>query len=875
MIEQEKIDRIRTTVDMAALAEAKGVILKKSGKNLIGRCPFHNDKNASFTITPHKNLWHCFGCGKGGDPIGFVMEHEGIDFVSAVKRLSADEMPAPRPTHQPPDDLPNSPPSTHPQAEQYLERVVTIYENNNQQAKDYLESRGITDAGLLTRFRIGFCSNTLNSLLPEEGDIREALKTLGILYANNRERFDNCVVIPVCDPDGNITTLYGRNINDNTDKRHLFLPNRSKGLWNAVVMKTCSEIILVESVTDGLSVCLAGLDNVIALGGVNGLKPSDIALMNQYGVQKIILLLDGDEPGKAAALRLQEKLTAFHVTVKTLPDDHDPNSYLQKHGPQALAAFITDPDNGTAVSPVIPQVVRHMTDGGFTVSCGVRNYQVISLNKTGGRLKVVIRVEHGSVFHADNLDLYAARAREKLAADLCRKYDQLPETIESDITRIIKACEETGLDPEHLAADPPQTPAMTEKQKQEAESFGRSADLMNNILDDFASCGLVGEEANKLLGYIAMTSRMQPKPLSVQILSSSGSGKSALQDAVVGFCPAEDVVKRTSMSGKSLFYKQQTSLKHKLLAVEEGDGAQEAAYALRSLISSGILINETTIKDLSTGRLTTMENIVEGPVAVFYTTTNPDIDPETKSRFFVTGIDESPEQTARIKAAQIRRHARDDNAEDIHIRAVQERHHNFQRLLKPVGVKNPLGQQLTYGDNRLLFRRDQPKYLNLIKAVAFLRQMQKEISINPDTGAPCVDVDGQDIRIANYLACEIMGRSLDELSRPGRDLLILLDEMTEKLWQETVKANKESPVKRTDIVFSRRTIREHTGWTNTRVHRYLKELVELEYVLVDAGRNGLKYAYRLAYEGQGKAGEKFLLGLADPDILGHDKDMRL
>jgi hypothetical protein len=120
-----------------------------------------------------------------------------------------------------------------------------------------------------------------------------------------------------------------------------------------------------------------------------------------------------------------------------------------------------------------------------------------------------------------------------------------------------------------------------------------------------------------------------------------------------------------------------------------------------------------------------------------------------------------------------------------------------------------------------------------------------------------------------------MGRSLDELSRPGRDLLILLDDMTEKLWRETASADKDSPVKRTDIVFSRRTIREHTGWTNTRVHRYLKELVELEYVLVDAGRNGLKYAYRLAYQGQGKQGEKFLPGLADPEMLGHDKDMRL
>jgi DNA primase catalytic core len=864
MIEQEKIDRIKTTVDMVALAEARGIRMKKNGRGYFGLCPFHDDKNPSLSINPKTNLWQCFGCGASGDVIRFIELFDRVDFTEAVRILSAPESapPArkPRQTTNPP-----KPPSIHdPQTDQYLERIVTLYENNSQKAGAYLEGRGITDAGLLSRFRIGFCNNTLNNLLPREGDIRESLKQMGILYDNNRERFNNCLVIPVCDIDGNIVTLYGRSIKPGSTRPHMFLPDRPKGLWNSSVIKTSAEIILVESITDGLSVCMAGLGNVIALGGTNGLKSDYIRQMQHNGVTHITLLLDGDDAGKDAAMRLQEKLTAFHVTTKTLPDDHDPNSFLQKHGPQELAAFINDPGNGVAVKPVQP--VRRSPDGGFVVSCGTRNYQVMSLARTGGKLKVVLRFEHGDVLHLDTLDLYSARARTKLAADLCRKFDQLPETMESDITRIIKACEETDPDPATVKEEP-QAPAMTDKEKKTAEAFGRSADLFKNILADFEACGLVGEEANKLLGYVAMTSRKQPKPLSVQILSSSGSGKSALQDAVVGFCPPEDVVKRTSMSGKSLFYKQQTSLKHKLLAVEEGDGAEDAAYALRSLISSGILINETTIKDLTTGRLTTMENIVEGPVAVFYTTTNPDVDPETKSRFFVTGIDESPEQTKRIKAAQLERHSRDDQAENIHIRAVQTKHHHFQRLLQSVGVKNPFGQNLTYGDNRLLFRRDQPKYLSLIKSVAFLRQMQKQVFINPDTGTPCIDTDPEDIRIANHLATEIMGRSLDELSRPGRDLLILLDEMVEQLWQEVTRKKKNSPVKRTDITFNRRTIREHTGWTNTRVHRYLKELVDLEYVLVDCGRNGLKYTYRLAYEGQGKTGEKFLLGLTDPDKL--------
>ncbi len=281
-----------------------------------------------------------------------------------------------------------------------------------------------------------------------------------------------------------------------------------------------------------------------------------------------------------------------------------------------------------------------------------------------------------------------------------------------------------------------------------------------------------------------------------------------------------------------------------------------------------MLVSETTIKDLSTGRLTTMENRVEGPTAVFYTTTNPEEDPETKSRFFVTGIDESREQTRKILSFQRQKQIEDDIIAHIGIAAVKKRHWNFQRLLKPLAVKNPYAKYLTYGDDRLQGRRDQPKYLALIKAVAFLCQMQKPIKYESKNGKrlPFIEVDFTDISIANKLAHEVLGRSLDELSRPGRDLLILLDEMVEKIVKQT-KQSADEKIKRTGVGFTRRDIREYTGWSNYRVHTHLKELINFEYVLVDAGRNGTPFRYRLAYEGQGRDGEKFMLGLTGIDDL--------
>ena len=390
---------------------------------------------------------------------------------------------------------------------------------------------------------------------------------------------------------------------------------------------------------------------------------------------------------------------------------------------------------------------------------------------------------------------------------------------------------------------------------------------MDRILADFETCGLIGEEANKLLGYLTMTSRKLANPLAVLILSSSGAGKTALQDAVVAFCPPEDLVKLTSLSGKALFYKEQTSLKHKVLALEEGDGAEDAFYAIRSLISSGVLVSETTIKDLTSGKLTTMKNEVQGPTAVFYTTTRPDTDPETKSRFFVTGIDESREQTRRILSFQRKQRLEDDVTAHIIREKILRRHWNFQRLLQPLGVKNPYADHLSYGDDRLQGRRDQPKYLNLINAVAFMRQMQKQVKYERKDGkqVPYVEADFTDIRIANKLTHEVLGRSLDELSRPGRDLLILIDEMVEELWRKALE--QDSGIRRTGIGFTRRDIREYTGWSNTRVHRYLKELIDLEYVLIDRGGNGSRYRYKLAYEGQGKDGSKFVLGLTSVENL--------
>lgn len=879
---EDDLDGIRRNTDLAALVRARGVELKKHGsRDLAGRCPFHDEKTASFVVTPAKNLFHCLGCGAAGGPIDFVMKLDGLTFRAAVDKLiaggrgvapapadagasgGAPAAPARRATAAKKENVIATVPEER--AQVLLERVVTIYAQafaETNAGRDYLAARGLGDLGLLTKHRAGFADGRLAKSLPAAGNVRAELQALGVLLdEKGTERFAGCVVFPVCDDSGRIVTLYGRSTATAADaegKRHVYLPDRPKGLWNAAVLKSSPHIVAVESILDALSVETAGVANVVSLQGTNGLGETDLATLRAQGTQRVTLLLDGDAAGQAAVQRLKEKLTGFAVEAIALPGELDPNGFLVKHGAAALAGLLAPPSSPT---PPTPGTATNATPGGFALTLGLRRYDVRGLEKSARALKATIRVERAGKLHVDTLDLYSARARRQLALDLVRILEETPDTIEADLIKLLTACE-THADKPGASAGETIAAAMTEADRRDGETLGRDPKLTETILADYERCGLVGERANKLLCYLAMTSRKMPRPLAVLNLASSGAGKTALQDAALSFCPPEDLIKLTSLSGKALFYKERDSLKHKVLALEEGDGVAEAMYALRNLISAGELVTESTIKDPATGRLVTMTNKVEGPAAVFLTTTNPETDAETKSRFFVTSVDEGRAQTEAILAFQRRRRTLAGLADEAASEPVLRRHRAFQRVLEPLHVVNPYAEQLRYGDGRLPGRRDQPKYLTLIDAIAFLRQLQKPAKIH--AGRRYVAVDLGDIRLANDLATELLGHSLDELSRPAFELLALLDKMRSE-WVKNTASKSKAALEA--FSFSRRQVREFAGWAHHRVHRYLAELIELEYVGEGGARHGCLQRHHLLWEGEGQDGGKFLLGLKSPAEL--------
>jgi hypothetical protein len=509
-------------------------------------------------------------------------------------------------------------------------------------------------------------------------------------------------------------------------------------------------------------------------------------------------------------------------------------------------------------------------DNEVHISPGNRRYRIRGLgrNMSYDQLKVNLLVEKGELVHVDTFDLYAARSRAAFVKVAALELATDEDIIKKDLGRVLLKLEELQ-DQQIAEALRPKdtTPKLSDEETSAALELLKSPNLMQRILDDFDVAGIVGEETNKLVGYLAAVSRKLDKPLAVVIQSSSSAGKSSLMDAVLKLMPGEEQVKYSAMTGQSLFYMGETNLKHKILAISEEAGVEQAAYALRLLQSEGELTIASAGKNSDTGRLGTQEYHVEGPVMIFLTTTSSDIDEELLNRCIVLAVNEDRAQTRAIHQRQRESQTLKGLLASRDAKRVIKLHQDAQRLLRPLVVVNPFAEQLTFLDNKTRTRRDHMKYLALIQSITLLHQYQRPIQKTEYRGelVQFIEVTAYDIAVANGLASIVLGRTLDELSPQTRRLLILLHDMV-------VQRAKELAVDRADYRFTRRDVREAIGWTDFQVRTHLTKLVELEYVLVHRGRRGQQFVYELLYDGQGREGQPFLMGLIDPaKIHGYDK----
>ena len=928
---------MKREVDLAEQVRRCGIEMKRHGKDLIGLCPFHDDRSPSLVITPKKNLWNCLGaCGEGGSVIDWVMKMEGISFRQAVELLRQGWEPTVEAKSEPvvtqSTRLKMEPLVTSEMTDETMMAAVagfyhqTLLESPD--ALDYLAQRGLGSKELIEHFQIGYANRTIGYRVPkrnwsEGAAVRDRLQSLGLFRSTGHEFFTGSIVVPIFDGAGRVVEMYGRQlVDDSRNPSHKYLPGPHAGVFNLAGLRDTKEVILCEALFDALTFWQAGFRNVTSAYGVHGFTAEMLEAFRAYGIQRVLIAYDRDRAGEAAAEELAEELLAeglecFRVQF---PRGMDANDYARTTQPASKslglvirqAAWLGQgrrPDGGgpaaeegraakeerqqpvdelpavaepstlaspTSQSPAspIPEPPAAEVDAQIgedhdqvVIVLGDRRYRVRGLSKNLAYdvMKVNLLASRQGALHADSFDLYAARARAAFVKQVAKEL-QVPESrLKKDLGQVLLKLEELQEAQIRAAtspADEEAAPEMTSEEEAAALELLRSPRLLDRILEDFRRCGVVGEETNKLVGYLAAVSRKLHAPLAVIIQSSSAAGKTSLMDAVLSFMPEEERVQYSAMTGQSLFYMGETDLAHKILAIVEEEGAERASYALKLLQSEGELTIASTGKNPRSGRLETQEYRVEGPVMILLTTTAIDLDEELLNRCLVLSVDEGREQTRAIHRLQRERRTLDGLFAQESRSDVRRVHRNAQRMLRPLPVVNPWAPALTFVDDRTRTRRDHEKYLTLIDTIALLHQFQREIQSaeRDDRVVEYIEVELGDLEIANRLAADVLGRSLDELPPQTRRFLQRLD-----VW--VAGQCEELEMDRVDFRFTAREVRAALGTGPTQTWTHLGRLADLEYLVAHHTGRGQITVYELIYYGADDDRDVFLPGLLDVDKL--------
>ncbi|MGB8062895.1 MAG: CHC2 zinc finger domain-containing protein [Candidatus Sulfotelmatobacter sp.] len=951
-------ERIKREVSIQRLAEARGIQLRRVGRNLMGLCPFHKDTRPSLSIDVVKNEWHCFGCDRKGDVIEWARCAEGVSFTHALELLRRDYLPTATTSASPPpknSTVPKLPPLFEPTVDdqKLLGIVVDYYHRTLKQspgAQQYLVKRGLQSTEMVEHFKLGFSNRSLNYHLQDKNralglNQRGRLEELGILREKSgHEHFVGSLVIPILNLNGEVVQMYGRKINDRLrpgTEYHLYLPGPRCGVWNEQALIASKDIILCEALIDALTFWCAGYRNVTTSYGVNGFNDSHREAFQKHGTKRIYIAYDRDEAGEKAAAKHAEELMQMGIECFRVqfPRGQDANEFARKQQPaakwlgmsltsaawlgkgqrptvavmtpaspaspeegkpepmkkqepspteekpkstakekRAIESPTPSPTSSTAAESVFPlaaplesvqreqpaQEQRPMPlsaptapqikidNGEIVASFGARTYRVLNLEKCTslGRMQVNVKVSGTNVrgewcYHGDTFDMESFPRRAAFIKQTAHELAAKEETIQREVGQLWGALGDMQREMLRNTLTPEaEETIMTAEEKAAAMELLRDPRLLKRVLEDFEKCGVVGEETNKKVSYLAAVSRLLEKPLAIVVQSASSAGKSSLMEAVLDFMPEEQRESYSAMTGQALFYMGQKNLKHKILAVSEEEGAQRAAYALKLLQSEGKLKIASTGKDPVSGKQVTHEYTVEGPVMIFLTTTAQQVDEELLNRSIVLTVNEEREQTRAIHRKQ--REARTTEG----LWAWRERarivklHRNAQRLLRPIAVANnqPDADE-DFPDHMTRTRRDHAKLLTLIDSIALLHQHQREIKRDSREGDTLeyIEATAEDVALAKQLMRQVIMPSLDELPPHTRRLLGVIEQMVK---EECERLQIES----SDYRFTRRSVRQYSRWGDTQLRVHLRRLEEMEYLRVRYGGPGQTFVYQLHSE---------------------------
>lgn len=789
-----EITTLKNQLNIYQVAERLDIQINKYHKS---KCPFHDDKRPSLQFSQDKQIATCFSgnCSAGSmDVINLTEKKLNLSTHEAIKWLQQeftleDQKPVP------------------PKEEVNYAKLFRTFEGNlkkSSKGKGYLESRGINYEGL----EVGY-------------------------NATGWDKMKYCVIFPLKNQKGEVVSLYGRSINGG----HYYSGNR-QGLYPSYPSPETEILILTESIIDAATLKQYTDCEILALYGTNGLTDEHLAAMK--GLTKLkeaILWLDGDEAGKAASVKYGEQLSlelGIKVSQVETPEGEDINSLAVNHPGQEkeLLEHLIKDRTSFFLSSEVKSNGQQPKAKLNTTNPELLNYQNCVLNFTilGGikitgldRLRVTLKIEHQSQNHLlplrHNLDLYNNGQVEQLTQKVA---EQMEVTTQESVTAIAQLINELESYRERrLEAMKPKKetkPQLSIKATQEAQAVLKSPKLMEQTMKLITQSGIVGEERNAFIAYLTYTSRKREAPLHLMCLGASGTGKTYLQEKVGDLMPDEDKLEITTLSENAFYYFGREELKHKLILIEDLDGAEAVLYPLRELQSKRKISKTVTLKD-NKGNLKTMTLIVEGPVSVSGCTTREKIYEDNANRCILVYIDTSSEQDKKIMQYQQQVSAGTINKDQE--AAARERLKNMQRLLKPIQIRNPYAAQIQLPESVFKPRRTMMLLLSFIETITYYHQHQRRQKDG------YIETTPEDVEWGFRLLKEVLFAKSDELSGACRSFF------------ERLKNQKGNGS------FVGQEIRKEMRLAPSTMKRYLFELSRYGYIKIVGGSKYRGFEYQV------------------------------
>lgn len=431
-----------------------------------------------------------------------------------------------------------------------------------------------------------------------------------------------------------------------------------------------------------------------------------------------------------------------------------------------------------------------------------------------------------------NLDLYNDTQVEKLIRKTAERLEIGTSLVAGCLAELTEQLENYRL--EQIRNKQPEgviKKQLSDTEAQQAKNFLIEENLLQRTNELIGKSGVIGEELNRLVMYLVFTSRKREQPLHVISLASSGTGKTHLQEKVGQLMPDEDRIEITTLSENAFYYFGQRELKHRLILIEDLDGAENVLYPMRELMSKK-RISKTIAHKNTKGETKTITLCVEGPVSVAGCTTQESVYEDNANRSFLLYLDESAQQDEMIMEYQRKLSAgKIDTAKE---KQAQELLQNVQRILQPVTIKNPYAEYLQLPLAVFKPRRTNAHYLAFIEAITFYKQYQREQKTDEQTGEIFIETIPEDIKEANELLRETLLRKSDELSGACRNYLEQLKSYLQEQKKQTYTSNE---------------IRSAMRLPGTTFRRYQNELLNYGYIRIRSGKKAIGYQYEvLSYE---------------------------